>query len=189
MATRTSSSASAWGRSSRLLLGLLLLAAAGVACAGAPISPELRGEAVPVSFADLVANPERYQDETVILGGQIIKTVPTPEGTMLTILQTKTENEDRPSGPETSQGRFMALYKGFLDPQIYAEGRQVTVAGKVAGKKVERLGEIDYGYPLIAAGQVYLWPKPEPRSYYPNYGPYYPYYWGPYWGRWGPWWW
>src|SRR3972149_3741212 len=107
MATRTSSSASAWGRSSRLLLGLLLLAAAGAACAGAPISPELRGEAGAVSFPDLVAPPE---------------------GTMLTVLQTKTENEDRPSGPETSQGRFMALYKGFLDPQIYAEGRQVTVA-------------------------------------------------------------
>lgn len=195
MATRTSSSASVWARSSRPLLWLLVLMAAGVACAGAPIAPELRGEAVPVDFPELLASPERFRGETVILGGQIISTVPTPEGTLLTVLQTRTEGTDRPKGPETSQGRFMALYKGLLDPQVYAEGRQVTVAGRVAGKRVERLGEIDYGYPLIDAAQVYLWPKPEPRYYYP-YGPYggpyggpfWPYYyWGPY--RYGPWWW
>jgi outer membrane lipoprotein len=194
MATRTCSSASGWGLSSRRLPVVLLLAAVAIlGCAEAQISPQLRGQAVPVDFAELAANPERFLNETVILGGQIINTVPTPEGTLLTILQTKTENLDRPEGPETSKGRFMALYKGFLDPQIYAQGRQVTVAGQVAGKRMAKLGEIEYAYPLIKAEQVYLWPRPEPRVYYAPYGyapywPYGPYYYAPYgfypWGWW-----
>ncbi len=192
MATRTSSSASGWGLSSRLL-GLALLALV-LGCAEAQIAPEIRGQAVPVDFAQLTANPERFLNETVILGGQIIKTMPTPEGTVITVLETKTENLGRPEGPETSRGRFMAVYQGFLDPEVYGAGRQVTVAGQVMGKRVEKLGEVDYAYPLIRAQDIYLWPKPEPRPYYAPYGyapywPYGPYYYAPYrfYGPWGWW--
>jgi outer membrane lipoprotein len=190
MATRMSSSASVWGLSSRALLLAALVLALG-ACATAPITPEIEGQAMSVVFSDLAANPDQFKGQTVILGGQVIKAVPAPEGTVLTVLQTKTEGDERPEGPETSQGRFMAVSKGFLDPQIYAPGRQVTVAGTVAGKRVEKLGEIDYPYPLIEADQVYLWPRSEPRYYAPYWGPYWPWgsaYYGPY-GYWGPWWW
>jgi outer membrane lipoprotein len=183
-----SSSASAWGPPSRLLPLALLLAVLAAGCAAtAPISPALKTQAQPVKFEELQANPEQFQGETVILGGQIIDATPTPEGTQVTVLQTKTEDAERPEGADTSLGRFIALYKGFLDPQIYAKGRQVTVAGKVAGKRMEKLGQVDYAYPLIRAEQVYLWPRPQPAYYAPYYYPWGPY-WGPY-GFYGPWWW
>jgi outer membrane lipoprotein len=67
---------------------------------------------------------------------------------------------------------------------IYNGGRKVTVAGEVRGKKIQRLGEIDYTYPLISAKEIHLWPVekdervycPYPYWHYPWW--YYPY---PYW--------
>jgi len=185
--TRPSPSASGWALSSRLLLVVALLALAACATT-APIPARVKQEAVPVNFPELAANPDRFTGQTVILGGQIISATPTPQGTLLTVLETKTEKDERPYGADTSQGRFMAQAKGFLDPQIYAQGRQVTVAGKVAGRQAGKVGELDYTYPLIQAEQVYLWPRPEPRYYRDLYWPYGPYYYGFY-GPFGPWWW
>jgi outer membrane lipoprotein len=173
----------AWRWAFRLTLALLL-AGLAAGCAGANhISPALRAEAVPVDFRELVADPDRFKGETVILGGVILESEPGPEGTLLTILQTRTEEGERPGEAETSQGRFMALAKGFLDPELYAAGRQVTVAGKVEGKRTAQVKGFSYTYPLIAAEQVYLWPLPEGYGYpyYPSYYPYYyPWYPGPF---------
>jgi outer membrane lipoprotein len=192
MAIRTLSSASVWARPSRPLLALLVLVVAAAGCATtAPIRQEIKAQATPVDFSELATNPDKFKGETVILGGQIIKTTPTADGTLLTVLETKTKDAERPGGREATQGRFMALAKGFLDPQVYSEGRQVTVAGKVAGKRMDKVGELEYAYPLINADQVYLWPRPDPYYYYPPlYGSYWPYYYpyGPY-GAFGPWWW
>ncbi|MBW2023760.1 MAG: Slp family lipoprotein [Deltaproteobacteria bacterium] len=37
---------------------------------------------------------------------------------------------------DKSKGRFLALYKGFLDVAIYRRGREVTIGGKIIGKRV-----------------------------------------------------
>lgn len=47
---------------------------------------------------------------------------------------------------------------GFLDPFVYSVGRQVTVAGILAGKEVHPLGEISYTYPIVTSRELYLWP-------------------------------
>ncbi|MCK4389520.1 MAG: Slp family lipoprotein [Desulfobacterales bacterium] len=60
---------------------------------------------------------------------------------------------------------------------------KVTIAGEIQGKKIQRLGEIDYTYPLISAKEIHLWPpKKEERVFYYPY-PYwhYPWWYGPYW--------
>ncbi|MFH0811001.1 MAG: Slp/YeaY family lipoprotein [Pseudomonadota bacterium] len=183
--------ASARGWPSRLPPLLMLLAMAGGGCATtAPITPSLKSQAVPVDFARVTANPDQFKGQTVILGGQVVSAEPTTEGTLLTMLETKTDDAERPQSAETSRGRFMALYKGFLDPQIYAKGRQVTVAGQVEGSRLAKVGQLEYRYPYIMAEQVYLWPRPDPAYYYAPYGygaywPYGPYFHGPF----GPWWW
>jgi outer membrane lipoprotein len=79
----------------------------------------------------------------------------------------------------------MALYEGFLDAAIYSEGREVTVAGEVKGKRVLPLGEIQYAYPLISIKELYLWPpKIKKGFFYPYPHWYYPWWYDPYWGPW-----
>ena len=83
---------------------------------------------------------------------------------------------------DESEGRFLVLYPGYLDVAIYNGGRKVTVAGEIQGKKIQRLGEIDYTYPLTSAKEIHLWPVEKKGRVYCPY-PYWHYPWscGPYW--------
>ncbi len=128
-------------------------------------------------------------------GGQIIKTEPGPQETCFYILSRPLDSEARPhdeaSNSET-QGRFVACRAGFYDPEVFTEGRDITVTGTLHGTVSEKVGEYGYPYPRVEANVVYLWPKrviySYPAGYYdPFWGPYWGPGWGPYWG--GPWGW
>lgn len=43
------------------------------------------------------------------------------------------------------------------------------MAGEVKGKKIQRLGEIDYTYPLISAKEIHLWPVEKKDRVYCSY--------------------
>ena len=77
-----------------------------------------------------------------------------------------------------SGGRFLILTEKYLDPYFFQRGRSITVAGEIVGEEFNKLGEMDYRYPLLLGKQIYLWRE----YYYP--GPYYyrPYYYDPWWG-------
>jgi outer membrane lipoprotein len=150
------------------------------------ISQTVREQAEPpVPFAQLRASPEAYQDRMVILGGEIIQTHNVPEGTLLEVLQKPLDAAERPLLTDYTEGRFMALCERYLDPAVYAKGRNITVAGRVLGTRTGQVGELEYTYPLIACAELHLWPPVAPVT--PYYA--YPWYWGPYrfWGY--PYWW
>ena len=44
---------------------------------------------------------------------------------------------------DESDGRFPALYNGYLDTAIYTRGREFAVAGEIREKRILPLGEID----------------------------------------------
>ena len=102
-----------------------------------------------ITFSALVKDPAAYQGRVVLLGGVIVKTVNKQEGTLLEVYQTNLDREGRPTDTDRSEGRFLGLYQGFLDSEIYKQGRQVTVAGTVQGEMIQLLGEIDYRYPYL----------------------------------------
>jgi outer membrane lipoprotein len=104
----------------------------------------------------------------------IISSVNLKEGTMIEVLQKPADTRGKPKDVDESEGRFLALHPGYLDVAIYNRGRKVTVAGEVEGKKIQRLGEIEYTYPLISAKEIHLWPvEKKDRVYYPRwYAPY-----------------
>ncbi|MCF8084248.1 MAG: Slp family lipoprotein [Deltaproteobacteria bacterium] len=136
-----------------------------------------------ITFEALKEEPRSYRGELVLLAGVIVNTTVTPAGAVLEVYQTEMDWEHRPENPDLSEGRFLVQHKGFLDPEIYSQGRKVTVAGKVLGKRVMKLGEMEYAYPLIEAEELHLWKKREPLPgdpypWYPMGGP---------WGVWGPW--
>ena len=159
---------------SHLVFSLLLL----ILFSGCtPISRELRTQADrTLSFLQVSQNPEAFKGKIVIWGGEIIETINQKDGTtFIFVLQRPLDWTEEPTF-KRSEGRFIILVEGYVDPYVFRRGRRITVAGEVLGKKVMRLGELEYPYPLLLSKQIYLWGE---YYYYP-----YPYYWyHPYWWR------
>jgi outer membrane lipoprotein len=126
-------------------------------------------------------NPEAYVGKRVMLGGHILEVRNLPQSTYVTVLQTPLGFQDRPQPKEQSQGRFVVVYDGFLDPAIYEQGRLLTVAGTVQGRETVKVD--GYSYPTIAIKpiEMHLWEKEEIRRYYPYYDPFYdPFFYDPF---------
>ncbi len=157
-----------------LFLGLLLL----IFFSGClPISKELRAQAdKTITFRQVSQNPDAYKGKIVIWGGEVIETVNQKEGTsLIVVLQRPLDWTEEPE-LRRSEGRFIVLAQGYVDPYVFRRGRRITVAGEIQGRKVMRLGELEYPYPLLLSKQLYLWGE---YYYYPY--PYYrPYPWYPY---------
>lgn len=156
-------------------------------CCAPVISKDLRSQvARKITFREVLKNPDVYKGKVVIWSGVIIGSMNKKEGTLIEILQNPADMEGRPKDVNESDGRFMALYDGYLDTAIYSRGREVTTCGEVQGKKVLPLGEINYTYPLISVKEIHLWrPERKDRFYYPYPCWHYPWWWyHPYWGSW-----
>jgi outer membrane lipoprotein len=168
--------------------GILLLGIALAGCAHIFSKDILNQVDSEISFEELLKDPVAYSGKVVLLGGVIVKTENKKEGTLLTIYQTETDSYGRPVNTDVSQGRFLAMYEGFLDSEIYSKGRKITLTGVVDGEKVMKLGEIDYHYPYISVQKFHLWEEEQQYVYVHDHGyyydsmwynPYYRYY--PYW--------
>jgi outer membrane lipoprotein len=149
------------------------------------ISKELRTKvAREITLRELLQDPDLHKGKLVLWGGVIIGAKNVKQGTLIEVLQKPTDRRGRPRDVDQSDGRFMALYEGYLDPAIYSQGREVTVAGEVKGKRVLPLGEIEYAYPLISIKELYLWPPKVKERFYPYPYWHYPWWYDPYWGPW-----
>ncbi len=161
----------------RLPIGMLVLLSLW-GCAHT-ISESVRQEALSgVSLQQIREKPDAYRDRVVILGGEIIQARNQPGGTLLEVLQKPLDAYEKPRLSDRTEGRFMVQCDRYLDPAVYAPGREVTVAGRVLGVRTGKVGEMDYTYPLISCLELHLWPERRP----PGYAPY------PWWYR-DPWYW
>ena len=167
----------------KISYSLMLLLLLSVGCASI-ISKELRRELSPdITFKQVIKDPDAHKGKTVLISGIILGSRNTKEGTLIEILQKPADMEGKPKDVDDSDGRFLALYNGYLDTAIYSRGRDVAVAGEITGKRILPLGEIDYIYPLISIKEIHLFkvrkeegfrdcPYPywwwyHPRWYYP----------------------
>lgn len=97
--------------------------------------------------------------EAVRWGGTLAKVEPLPDRTCFQIVGRDLSRRGRPYLDDQSSGRFLACRKGFYDPQVFAEGRLVTVVGRIDGAENRDIGEYPYLHPRVAADVVYLWPE------------------------------
>jgi outer membrane lipoprotein len=109
-----------------------------------------------ITFAALLKDPNAYAGKVVLLGGVIVETVNKQEGTLLEVYETALDQEGKPVNTDVSEGRFLALYPGFLDSVIYRSGRRVTLTGIVVGARAQQLGEIQYRYPYLLVKELHL---------------------------------
>ncbi len=137
------------------------------------ISKQVREQVRPdITFGEVLGNPERYKGQMIIVSGIVIETENTKEGTLLKVLQRPAGFRGKPRNVDETGGRFLALDSRYLDATVFTQGRAVTIAGEIQGKRVLPLGEIEYIYPLISVKEMYLWPieKSYPyRHYHYNY--------------------
>jgi starvation-inducible outer membrane lipoprotein len=139
---------------------LLLFLSALAGCAPA-ISPQARGQAVPTPvFADLQAHPEKYQGQTLILGGLIMSVKPYKDGSLLLVDQRPLDPRNQPLRGSASGGTFAVASDQWLTSSFYVSQRAVTVTGVVEGR-------LD-GAPVLKAVNIDLGEyEPWEEYYYP----------------------
>lgn len=112
------------------------------------------------------------------------------EETRIEILQLPLDASLHPTQDlSTSQGRFVAVRKAFLDPATIPPGTFITITGDIAGSITLPLDETEYTYPLVMINTLRVWTNTEedeaPRIRRPiGPGPYWGPYWSPYWYPW-----
>jgi outer membrane lipoprotein len=162
-----------------LIIAAVFLALPGCADRGL-FSATQSQDAIRVEFEDLRQSPQNHLGKKIILGGVIVKTTNTAEGTLIEIYQTRLDSSGTPVEVDISQGRFLGLYEGFLDSKIYRPDRKITVLGLAQGEKTLKLDEIDYRYPFLKIIELNLFQEKSPLPRYPYYWDYYP------WDPWHP---
>lgn len=140
-------------------------------------------------------NPDAYKGRLYILGGIIVDTRLVQNGSQVEVFSLPISSAGYVQDSEQSMGRFLAVYpleKGLLDPVIYKQGRQVTLAGVFLEARKSKIDDMDYVYPVFEIRQIHLWEEQRENLYlYPYFYPYsyfgYPYGYYPYWSSpWGP---
>ena len=155
-----------------------------------PISRQYRdvaskGVTVPMVQAD----PQAYTGDIVIWGGKILQTLNHPGRTEIVVLASPLDSGEEPLDIAHADGRFIGTANRFLDPEVYAHGRRVTLAGQITGTAKRTIGGAQYPVPVVEIKQIYVWTAYgyyNDRYYYPYTRYPWPYYayrpWGGYYG-------
>jgi len=147
----------------------------------------------------LLDKAENWRGKTVIVGGYIVEAYNEKDRGTLVVLETPLSFAEEPLSRDTSKGRVIVRVKGHVDPQIYTNGRRVTLAGVILG----RVGTETEGCLTtcleLGNRELHLWPEyiyvPQPYYwpyypgdpffddpfYYPGYPRHYPGYYDPFW--------
>ncbi len=180
----------------------VVLVIAGVtmlsACAGRyPEAISGDGSAV-VPYQHVLNDPDAGVGNSARWGGIIASVENKETMSVIEVVHMKLRGTGRPILDENSLGRFRVHVKGFIDPEVYAPGRLLTVYGTYVGTEAGAIGEFLYDFPLLQSQGVHLWRIEEqnqrvdvmfhygighPYYRYPYYGPAYYY---PHWGQTNP---
>jgi outer membrane lipoprotein len=146
-------------------------------CASYPSSIAISDPQHQPKFAELLASPEQNQGKTLVMGGQVVSISNANNSTLLEILQMPLWETGKPrTDRDLVGGRMRARVPYFLDPEVYAKGRLVSVRGVFSGLEDGTIGEHPYQYPTLDVTGIQLWPKDQDPEvvYLMNYG-----FWGP----------
>jgi len=142
-------------------LSLIVGSLAITACASIP--EQLRNESVSgLQVASVQATESCEVQLPVRWGGVITKVETTNEGTFIEVISKELGRNSRPKLTDVTYGRFIALSKNFIEPEIYKAGREITVLGDVAHCVPGKIDKMDYRFPMVKVTALQLWkPRPE----------------------------
>lgn len=133
-------------------------------CATIPVVQE--NALPPIPFSELIAQVEQYKGNAVILGGYVLEVENQKDHTRILAVQAPLGFGQHVKSKDLSEGRLVLIYDGFIDPEVYTKGRQITVGGTILDG-ADNDPEVLYPYLRIQANSIHLWPEEKPRS--PDY--------------------
>lgn len=143
------------------LIAATLMLALGACASG----PDFRTEGVSdLTPESTLADGESAQGERVLWGGRILAVRPLEHGTQLELLAFPLRRNHMPDQNQSSQGRFLVMHSGFLEPADWSPDRLVTVSGVLDGFEDARIGEATYRYPVVRPDDLHLWPADASRA-------------------------
>lgn len=135
------------------------------ACSLIPNELKTPENVVLVPYQAVKNSPEAHQSKMARWGGVIAEVKNLADSTMVEVVNVDlTSSSAKPRNINESAGRFRAIVKGFLDPMIYQQGKKVTFVGTVAASQTDKIGELEYVFPVLIASGVYLWKDVEPSD-------------------------
>lgn len=148
---------------------LLLLTACSV------MSQAVEEEALPeIPFPELIAHAANHLNQTVILGGHVLEVSNASDHSRMVLVQAPLGINREPQSKDKSQGRLILQYPGFLDPEVYAKDRMITVAGRLLGSSITDARPEPFPYVRLQVTEIHLWAEQKQVPYDP--------YWDPWWG-------
>jgi len=135
---------------------LFLIALLGLsACASSP----LKLDGVDRSLSPAMVNGEQpHTGQLVAWGGVIMRVEPLSGKTRIEVLAYPLDRYGAPDTQAASQGRFLVIHSGFLEPADYAPGRWLSAVGRIGQAQTGNIGEASYLFPVLQAEQLHLWP-------------------------------
>lgn len=106
-----------------------------------------------------VANEPAPHAVDVLWGGMIVEVANRERSTEVEVLAYPLDQRQRPVLERASEGRFIAVLPGFVEPLDYPEGRFVTLRGRLVGTREGRIRDRPYVYPLLGVQAAHLWPR------------------------------
>ncbi len=147
------------------------------ACSTIPTSIADSPEASP-AVTEVQAHPDSYTDQRVRWGGSIVSSRNVDGETIIQLVSRPLMESARPLKRDQTDGRFIARLSGFYDPKIYAPDRMLTVVGILKGTQLQKIGELDYVFPVVKVDSHHLWTAVKETNY--PYGYYDPWFFSPY---------
>lgn len=123
-----------------------------------------------ISYQELRDRPEAFAGKTVLVGGIIAGLESSGDIFTLEVAQLELLENGVPNEGAISLGRFLAVSSQLIDPMFFRPGHLVTIVGEVKGKKLRKLNEAEYPYPLIAIREMRQFRASE--TFAPPWNPY-----------------
>ena len=139
-----------------LLAGTLVLLLTGCA---STTGFNMEGVTINKTPDQLIRDFDLHKNTVVLLGGTIVNSTNIKAGTQLEVLAYPLDSGHAPIADTPTSGRFIVLYRGYLETLEYAPGRDVSITGILTQKVEGKIGEVDYTYPFLESKQIHLWEK------------------------------
>jgi starvation-inducible outer membrane lipoprotein len=142
--------------------GILIFALAVTSCGGVRQT----------RFKTLLQEIDSRIGESVTLGGYMLDVRTTDNQTRIVVLQAPLGGRGKPQSEDKTQGRFLVVYQGTLNPNDVARRGRVTVTGTVLGTAHEQIANCPDPCLKIESSRLHVWPQYEEQFWgYPTDGP------------------
>jgi len=147
------------------MIKLAFLALAGL-LSGCASAPDFDTTQVDQSLTpqSVVAELDINRGKTALWGGTILDTRNLKDSTRMEVLAYPLNSSYRPLLESKPLGRFIIQHDGYLEPTTYAQGRVISVLGKISGTQDGNVGDSSYTYAIIESKQIHLWSKHSDRN-------------------------